>query len=210
MTERLDQINKQISETEAQRAYLNKTLDEMKDVLARKKTNQEELIISGIDTSKIVAEIVETQVGIEGLFRSINSLNKTLEDLRADQNRESKDIALVTAQRASDEMMNTATNTYLAFCELVEKTEFLKAKSIEFRSTLKPLTVEIKSTSRPGMIENRSIHPEYLAQRLQRVTQMWERLEKELFPLLEVFPKEIFTDKSLPTLDQLTRKLRRR
>lgn len=210
MNDQLEQLNKQITDAENQYADLEIKLEEKKLILASKKNEQERLILARIDTSKIVAVIMELQIEIAGLQRTIKSLAKTLDDLRAGKGSELKSLALSKAQTVGAEAMNVAKETYLAFCELVEKTEILKNKAREYTITLKPLQREIPSQVRTGTIERRIIQPEYLVHRRDRLNRLWQELEKELFQFLKLFPQDIFADESLPTIDQLTKKLRSR
>src|SRR6266540_105804 len=204
----LKEINKQIEEAEKQSADLKSQLEEQKSRLAEARAEQKNLILNSKGTDKIESEIISLQTKLQGTQAAIESVNIELQDMQQKKKRELNNIQLIQVEQTSDEAMTAAIDAYITFCELVGKTEILKSKSSELRLSLKPLLVEVKSRVEPELMESQSIVREPFGHRLQRLNRLWQNLEKYLFLLLQDFPTESFTDKSLPTIEQLRQKLK--
>jgi hypothetical protein len=188
----LSRIEAEIADLENKERNLSNAFEEKKMLLANKKGQQEKILIEGDDSSEIVAEIVEFQVEIQGLFRALKTTQSKLDELRSMQKKEKDRAGIAVATQSYIDALNIAVEVYLDFIEIVERKEALKSAVNEYRRLLKPS------------------YPEALANNGHKLLNLYQAIEKGLFPVLDFFPKEILENKDLPGVVELRSKLRGR
>lgn len=191
MSERLEQIKKEIEAVTMRYEKLGQDIQDINVLIVSKRSEHARAIAKEEDTGNLGDEIVKLQTRLKGAQQAHELLTTELRDLQKKKAVEDRAVQLERAESAGREAMNAAEDAYLVFVDLVDKFLTLRTKAREFR----------------GML--RQHHPTPLRYRSQKSDQLCEAIEKGLPPILELFPKEIFIDENLLKPDDLKRKLRR-
>jgi predicted nucleic acid-binding Zn-ribbon protein len=152
MSEKLNQLENKIQETESRFSALKA---ELKDATARYGDAQREqraAIIEGNDASELGAEINSLKAQINGTREALVFIGKENEALNADLQREKNALALARAEQAFTEGMEISKSIYARLNDILSDAEKINQKHAEYIRALSSVNKELPN-SRPGTLK---------------------------------------------------------
>jgi len=189
MNEKMQEIKKQIEDANQKALALKAEIKSLTSLLADKKAEQATAILEGTPTSKIESDVMSLQTRLSGTQQAFEKQYQILSGYQVDEAHELKNIGRAQAEKTNTESTQIIIEIYTLISRAVPLIVELRAKNVEHLKGL------------------RAANP---TERLQstRTSRFINSFEAEMLKLLPIFPDEIFTDKELPTPDELKQSLK--
>jgi chromosome segregation ATPase len=191
MTDKSQEIEKQIEDTNAHLSTLKAELQEQSTRLAEKLAEQKAAILAGKPTGENDSEIASLQTKIPGTQAAIKFLEETLQRLQKDHADELRAIGGARAEEKKSESMQLASEIYSLLASCRPRLIDLKTKNAEYFAALK----EAES----GSVVNES----------RKMNDLVFFLERELPSIMAGFPSSIRGEEKFADRNKQSKSLRK-
>jgi chromosome segregation ATPase len=128
MSDKLQQIQKSIAETQERITDLQEEVKAVTISLKKKQAEQESVILEGQETKKIDSEISGLRVKIAGTHSALETLSSRLETLRTEEQSEKIAIAKAKIEDAYDQVTTQGQEVYRSLLNVVDEVNKLSEK----------------------------------------------------------------------------------